>query len=175
MDIIVWQKFKNTEKKKPSPLLSVLIFNSVVLKFLMVIFFFVVTTLIKGEGGTFQVYLKFLPHIMSMIVVVVVVVVTDIYCGQPTNLGLLGSLSVVSRGSTVKNPVITKSCPMSEFGRVTVTTKLGQLSQIMTDFQLEQLDYDRSGDQSHNIKHRNTLTIPNLFQELSYPGKFYSF
>ena len=45
----------------------------------------------------------------------------------------------------------------------------------MTDFQLEQLDYDRSGDQSHNIKHRNTLTIPNLFQELSYPGKFYSF
>ena len=30
---------------------------------------------------------------------------------------------------------------MSKFGRVTVTTKLGQLY-----FQLEQLDYDKSGD-----------------------------
>ena len=35
---------------------------------------------------------------------------------------------------------------MSEFGRVTVTTKLGKQSYIMTDFQSEQLDYDRSGD-----------------------------
>ena len=34
--------------------------------------------------------------------------ISDIYCGQPTNLGLLGSLSVVSRGSTVRHPVITK-------------------------------------------------------------------
>ena len=51
-----------------------------------------------------------------------------IYCGKPTSLGLLGSLSVVSRGSTVRHPAITKSRPMSEFGRVTVTTKLGQLS-----------------------------------------------
>ena len=38
------------------------------------------------------------------------------------------SLLVVSRGSTVKHPVITKSRPISEFGRVTVTNKLGQLS-----------------------------------------------
>ena len=47
--------------------------------------------------------------------------------------------------STVKHPVVTKSRPMSEFGRVTVTTRPGQLSKIMTDFQSEQLDYDRSG------------------------------
>ena len=51
---------------------------------------------------------------------------------------------------------------MSEFGRVIVTTKLGQLS-IMTDFQSEQLDYDRSeGDRARDLKHRNTLTIPPL-------------
>ena len=54
--------------------------------------------------------------------------ISDIYCGYPTNFEFLGSLSVVSRGSTVRHPVITKSCSMSEFGRVTVTTKLGQLS-----------------------------------------------
>ena len=50
--------------------------------------------------------------------------ISDIYCGKPTNLGLLGSLPVASRGSTIRHPVITKSHPMSEFGRVTVTTKL---------------------------------------------------
>ena len=33
-----------------------------------------------------------------------------------------------SRGSTVRHPVITKSRPTSEFGRVAITTKLGQLS-----------------------------------------------
>ena len=54
--------------------------------------------------------------------------ISDIYCGYPTNLRLLDNLSVVSRGSTVRHPVITKSRPMSEFGRVTVTTKLGLLS-----------------------------------------------
>ena len=85
--------------------------------------------------------------------------ISDIYCGYPTNLGLLGSLSVVFRGSTVRHPVITKSRPTSDFGRVTVT-KLGQLSQIMTDFQSEQLDYVRSGDRTRNLKHRSTLTIP---------------
>ena len=74
------------------------------------------------------------------------------------NLGLLSSLSVVSRGSTVRHPVITKS--MSELGRVTVTTMLGQLSYIMTDFQSEQLDYDRSGYRTRDVKHRSTLTIP---------------
>ena len=31
---------------------------------------------------------------------------------------------------------------MSEFVRVTVTTKLDQLSQIMSDFHSEQLDYE---------------------------------
>ena len=61
---------------------------------------------------------------------------SEIYCAQPTNLGLLGSLSVVSRES-VRHPVITKLRPMSEFGRVTVTPKLGQLFWIMTDFQSE--------------------------------------
>ena len=49
---------------------------------------------------------------------------------------------------------------MSEFGRVTVTIKLGQLSYIMTDFQSEQLDYDMSGDRTYDLKHRSTLTIP---------------
>ena len=49
---------------------------------------------------------------------------------------------------------------MSEFGRVTVTTKLDQLSWIVTDFQSEQLDYDRSGDRTRNLKHRSTLTMP---------------
>ena len=84
--------------------------------------------------------------------------ISDFYCGQPTNLGLLSSLSVVSKGSTVRHPVITKS--MSELGRVTVTTMLGQLSYIMTDFQSEQLDYDRNGYRTRDVKHRSTLTIP---------------
>ena len=86
--------------------------------------------------------------------------ISGIYCGQSTNLGLLGSMSVVSRRSTVRHPVITKSRRMSEFGRVTVTTKQGQLSQIMTDFQSEQLDYDRREDRTRNLKHRSTLTLP---------------
>ena len=55
---------------------------------------------------------------------------------------------------------ITISRPMSEFGRVTVTTKLGQLSLIMTDFQSKQLDYDRSGDRTRDLKRSSTLTIP---------------
>ena len=54
--------------------------------------------------------------------------ISDIYWRKPTDLILLGSLTVVSRGSTVRHPAITKSRPMSEFGRVTVTTKLGQIS-----------------------------------------------
>ena len=37
------------------------------------------------------------------------------------------SLSVSLRGSTVTHPFITKSCPMSKFGPVTVKTKLDQL------------------------------------------------
>ena len=87
--------------------------------------------------------------------------ISHIYCGQPTNLGFLGSLSVVSLStSTVRLPVITNPRPMSEFGRVTVTTKLGQLSQNVTNFQLKQLDYGRSGDRTHDLKHRSMLTIP---------------
>ena len=38
------------------------------------------------------------------------------------------SLSVVSRGSKARHPVITIWRPMREFGRVTVTTKLGEQS-----------------------------------------------
>ena len=49
---------------------------------------------------------------------------------------------------------------MSEFRRVIITTKLDQLSQIMTDFQSEQLDYDRSGDRTCDFKHTSTLIIP---------------
>ena len=49
---------------------------------------------------------------------------------------------------------------MSNFGRVSVTTKLGQTSLIVTDFQSEQLDYDRDGDRTRELKHRSTLTIP---------------
>ena len=30
----------------------------------------------------------------------------------------------------------------------------------MTDFQSEQLDYDRSGNRTRDLKHRSTLTIP---------------
>ena len=63
--------------------------------------------------------------------------ISDVSCGQPNNLRLIGNLSVVSRRPITRHPVIMKSRPMSEFGRVTVTTKLGQLSQIMTDFQSE--------------------------------------
>ena len=99
--------------------------------------------------------------------------ISDIYCGQPTNLGLLGSLSVILRGSTVRHPVITKSSLMSEFGRVTVTTKLGQLSQIMTDFQLEQLDKVRSGERTRDLKHRSTLTIPLRHHLVSNQQKFF--
>ena len=39
-----------------------------------------------------------------------------------------------------------KSRSMSEFGRVTVKTELGQLSETLTDFQSEELD--RSGDRN---------------------------
>ena len=46
----------------------------------------------------------------------------DIYCGFFANLRLLDSVSVVLRRSTVRNPVFTKSCPMSEFCQVTVIT-----------------------------------------------------
>ena len=43
------------------------------------------------------------------------------------------------QGSTVRHPVITKSCPtMSEFGRVTVTTKLDQLSFLVRTTRLWQ-------------------------------------
>ena len=83
-----------------------------------------------------------------------IMMISDIYCGNPTNLGVLGSLSVVSRGTTVRHPVITKSHPMSDFGWVTVTTKLGQLS----------YDYDwfsvRAEDRTLDLKHRSTLTTP---------------
>ena len=65
---------------------------------------------------------------MMVTMMVMMTMISDIYCGWSTNLGLLGSLSVVSRGSTVRHPVITKSHLMSKFGRVTVTIKLGQLS-----------------------------------------------
>ena len=47
---------------------------------------------------------------------------------SPLTSDFLCSLSVIFRGSTVRHLVITKSRPMREFGRVTVTTKLGQLS-----------------------------------------------
>ena len=59
-------------------------------------------------------------------VVVIVVVVTDIYDGKYVKLELLGSLSVVFRGATVRHLVTTKSRMMSKFSRVTsVTIKLG--------------------------------------------------
>ena len=81
--------------------------------------------------------------------------ISDIHCGQSANLGFLGSLSVASRGSTVRHPAITKTRSMSEFDRVIVTTKLGLLSSIVIDFfQSEQLDYDRSGDRTQDLKHR---------------------
>ena len=57
---------------------------------------------------------------------------------------------------------ITKLRPLRKFGRVTVTIKLGQLSWIVTDFQSEQLDYDKSGDRTRELKHKSTLTIPLL-------------
>ena len=66
---------------------------------------------------------------------------------------------------------ITISRPMSEFGRVTVTTKLGQLSQIMTDFQSKQLDYDRSGDRTRDLKHSSTLTIPLRHRSIKGEGE----
>ena len=99
--------------------------------------------------------------------------ISHIYCGQPTSLGLLGSLSVVSRGSTVRHQVIKKSRPMSEFGRVTVTTKLGQLSQIVTDFQSEQLDYDRSGSQAQKYADFTTEPPLNITQSIFFFSFFY--
>ena len=65
------------------------------------------------------------------------------YCGKLSNLRLLGSLSFVFRGSTVRHTVFTKWRSISKFGRVKVTTKLDQLFLIVTDFQSEQLNYDR--------------------------------
>ena len=56
---------------------------------------------------------------------------------------------------------------MSEIGRVTDTIKLGMLSCIITDFQSEQLDYDRSGDGTHDLKHRSMLTLPLRHRSLS--------
>ena len=37
----------------------------------------------------------------------------------------------------------------------------------MTDFQSEQLDYDRSGDRTHDLNHRSTLIIPLRHRPLS--------
>ena len=62
MDIVVWQKVKNTETPPPSPFINVL-FSSAYGHFSFCY------NIDKGERGTFEVYSKFLPHIMSMIVV----------------------------------------------------------------------------------------------------------
>ena len=53
-----------------------------------------------------------------------VVVVQDIYWSSPT-IFFFFSFFFRGGGSTVRHPVITKSRPMTEFSRVTVTTKLG--------------------------------------------------
>ena len=76
----------------------------------------------------------------------------ELYYGKPTNFELLDNLLVVSSGSTVRYSVITKSRLMSNYDRVTVTNKLGQLFQIMTDFQSEQLGYDRSENRTCDLK-----------------------
>ena len=52
----------------------------------------------------------------------------QIFIDSPLNLGFIGSLLVVFKECKVSHPVIEKSRPMSEFGQVTVTTKLSQLS-----------------------------------------------
>ena len=57
-----------------------------------------------------------------------IITISHIYCGWPTKLGLLGSLSGGSRGFTVRYPGIAKSRQVSEFGRVTVIIKLDQLA-----------------------------------------------
>ena len=50
MDIIVWKKIKNTEKF-PSPFINV---DTIIVMFSSAYsYYFFVTTLIKGEGGTF--------------------------------------------------------------------------------------------------------------------------
>ena len=60
------------------------------------------------------------------------------------------SNSSIGWESTVRHPVITKPRLMSEFGRVAVTNKVGPsatfMMQIMTDYQSEQLDFEKSGD-----------------------------
>ena len=39
----------------------------------------------------------------------------------------------------------------------------------MSDFQSEQLDYDRSGDRTRDLKHRITVTIPdNSIVDMNY-------
>ena len=71
------------------------------------------------------------------------------------SLGLLGNLSVVFKGIAVRYPAITKSRPISKFGRVTVTTKLDQLTSIFS-----QCNFTMTGTGTRDPKHSGTLTIP---------------
>ena len=92
----------------------------VVIVLLLLMFVFVIVVV------SFHTYLHFSFLIKCVILLLLIrfdtMLMLAIYCGYLTNVGLLGSVSVVSRGSTVRHPVITNS------RRVTVTTKLGQLS-----------------------------------------------
>ena len=44
-------------------------------------------------------------------------------CGSHANLGLLGSVSVVFKGFTIRHPVYTESRLMIELGRIVMTEK----------------------------------------------------
>ena len=68
------------------------------------------------------------------------------------------SLLVVFQG--VQSDIQLSRNRMSEFGQVTVTTKLDQLSYTVTVFQSAQFDYDMSGNRTGDLKRNSTLTIP---------------
>ena len=98
----------------------------------------------------------------------------------PTNLGTLDSLLILSGGPEIQlsSSYHTESYPMSEFGRVTVTGKLVQLSWTMIDYQSEAISFvvatwlwqeQRCNPQSQAQKH----TDPPLLKILRSPKEIF--
>ena len=67
----------------------------------------------------------------------------------------LGCFQPKNFSTAVRYPAITKSRPISKFGRVTVTTKLDQLTSIFS-----QCNFTMTGTGTRDPKHSGTLTIP---------------
>ena len=90
------------------------------------------------------------------------VVIAHAYCGYELLALEFQAVFCLFSGGPQSDISFSISRHMSKFGRVTVTTNWGQLSEIMTDFQSETLNRlpDRSRDRTYDLKNRSTLIIP---------------